>query len=190
MFVIALSGKQRSGKSELAAALSRNLVIPVVACADSIKEEFLAKHPEVSSTQLEDQKHLYRQELIDIGSEKRIFRSEYWIERVLVEAAHKDRHRIVIVPDMRLRAEYEYVKTCFPNLTVRLSVPHEILQVRAGGNLTCEDDPTECELDDHLIPWDLRLDNSDRSRFYENIKTVEERLKFILLKRMNQAQLA
>lgn len=181
MFVIAFSGKQRSGKDTIATVLSKRLHIPVVACADEIKRTFLHQHPELTLEQLEQNKAEYRPELIRIGEDGRMFRKEHWLENVLIHAQRDLKHSIVIVSDLRLRAEYEFLKTYYPCLLIRLVVEDDIRRTR--GVLSCENDPTETELDQSDLFWDLRLDNSCQERIYKNVETIIERLEMVLVKK-------
>lgn len=149
--IIAISGKQLSGKDTLAKVLLEQLPnFKRVGLGDAIKAE-LAKRKNISVEELETNKHLYRVELIDLGNWGRN-RDEglYWIKKVVQHDGN------IIVPDTRVKKEFDAFKS-YGALMVRVESDKENRLKR--GTLVKEDDPTECALD-NITNWDVIIYNN------------------------------
>lgn len=149
--ILAISGKQLSGKDYLTKLLLQQLPdFKRVGLGDAIKME-LAKQKGITFEELEANKHIYRPELIALGNQGReLDDGLYWVNKVLENDGN------LIVPDMRVSREFEAFKNNGA-LMIRVNCDRNIRAAR--GTLVKENDPTECNLDDR-IDWDFIIDNS------------------------------
>lgn len=151
--IIAISGKQLSGKDLVTKLLLEILPdFKRVGLGDAIKMEFACLN-NISLQEVEQNKHLYRTELIALGNKGRTLESGlFWINKVLAVPGN------LIVPDMRVEKEFHTFKANGA-IMVRVEADKEIRAAR--GILVNEDDPTECALD-NIKDWDTVIyNNSD-----------------------------
>lgn len=155
--IVALSGKQFSGKDTVAKILLEKLTsFTRVGIGDAIKIEY-GKQKSLTFDEIETNKSQYREDLIELGNKGRAISPNYWLEKI-VELDFD-----VIVPDMRVKDELEILKKAGA-LTIRVEASKEIRALR--GELVKEDDPTETALDD-VSDWDFVIRNDSS---YDDLK--------------------
>ncbi|GBF23550.1 phosphomevalonate kinase [Candidatus Gastranaerophilus sp. (ex Termes propinquus)] len=155
--IIAVSGKQYSGKDTVAKlVLEKFPNFRRVGIGDAIKLEYGKKHG-LSFEEIERDKHLHRADLIALGNWGREQDPHFWLKKI-VELEYN-----IIVPDMRVMEELNIFKR---ENAFLLRVEASTESRSARGQIACEGDRTECELDDHSS-WDYVLDNSSD---YEALK--------------------
>jgi phosphomevalonate kinase len=166
--LIAISGKQLSGKDYLAKLLLQKLpVFKRVGLGDAIKME-LAGRKSLSVQEIEANKHLYRPELIELGNEGRnLEEGLYWVRKVLSVPGN------LIIPDMRMPREFEAFKSAGA-VMVRVEADYNTRAAR--GTLVKEDDPTEKALD-NMSGWDFVIDNNNGVHNLE--KQIEHIIKYV-----------
>lgn len=149
--IIAISGKQLSGKDFLAKYLLNKLPgFARVGLGDAIKIEF-AKSKGITVEEVEQNKHTYRPDLIALGNKGRSMDNGlYWLNKVLEYPGN------IIVPDMRVQKEFDTFKNNNA-IMVRVDCNRDIRASR--GQLVKENDPTECALD-NVTNWDIIIDNN------------------------------
>lgn len=155
--IIALSGKQFSGKDTVAKILLEKLSnFTRVGIGDAIKIEY-GRQNGLTFEQIEENKAQHRPGLIELGDKGRAISPLYWLEKII--ALEYD----VIIPDMRLPQELQILKDAGA-ITIRVEASREIRALR--GTLVKEDDPTETSLDT-ITDWDFVI-NNDSS--YDDLK--------------------
>lgn len=155
--IIILSGKQYSGKDTVAKILLENLTnFKRIGLGDAIKIEYSEKTG-ISFEEIEKNKHLYRQDLINLGNQRRSEDKDYWIKKVIKMPGN------IIVPDVRVKRELEFFKEANA-YTIRVDASREIRSAR--GTLVGETDVTEVDLDD-INDWDYVISNNST---YEALK--------------------
>lgn len=148
--IIAISGKQYSGKDVLAHLLLERLPdFKQVPLAGAIKQAYAAQH-HISVEEVEANKAQHRPGLIALGDWGRAQDPDYWIKQVLEQPGRK------IISDVRLQREYDLLRAQGAFL-IRLNADRAIRAQR--GLIVNEDDPTECALDD-ITDWDAILTNN------------------------------
>ena len=161
--IIVFSGKQYSGKDTVAKILLENLKdFKRIGLGDAIKIEY-GKTIGKTFDEIEAEKHLYRAELIKFANEKRAMDKDYWIKKIV---EYPDN---VIVPDMRVKREYEFFKSQGAYM-IRVEASVEARSKR--GTLVKADDPTETALDD-VNDWDYIIYNESD---YETLKENTQKL--------------
>ena len=157
--IITFSGKQYSGKDTAAKILMEELRdYKRCAMGDIIKIEYGKKH-NLTYEEIENNKAIYRQGLIDLGNWGRAQSPDYWLEKIIAQEGK------IVVTDVRIKHEYEVFKKAGA-LTIRVEAGREIRESR-GGKLIGEDDVTEVDLD-NVQDWDFVIDNN---KDYETLKT-------------------
>lgn len=166
--IIILSGKQFSGKDTVAKILLDYLDgFKRIGLGDAIKLEYGEKKG-LTFSEIEKNKPLYRQDLIDLGNFRRNQDSDYWIKKVIAMEGN------IIVPDVRVKRELEYFKEANA-FKIRVESNKEIRAQR--GTLTSENDLTETDLDD-VKDWDYVIfNNSDYKNLQEESIQLAERIK-------------
>lgn len=155
--IIILSGKQYSGKDTVAKILLENLTnFRRIGLGDAIKIEYSEKSG-VAFEEIEKNKHLYRQDLIDLGNKRRSEDKDYWIKKVIKMEGN------IIVPDVRVKRELEFFKDANA-VSIRVDATRETRSSR--GKLVGETDITEVDLDD-VNDWNFRISNDST---YENLQ--------------------
>ncbi len=160
--IIIFSGKQYSGK-DTAAKIMLNDMPNFRRCAigDIIKITYGKEHG-ITYEEIEKNKPLYRQGLIDLGNWGRAQSPDYWLQKILEQDGN------IIVTDVRVPHEYEVFKNAGA-ITIRVETERELREQR-GGQLIGEDDVTEIGLDD-VKEWDYVIDNNSD---YESLKKQVE----------------
>ena len=146
--IIVISGKQYSGKDTLAKILLEKMSdFTRVGIGDAIKIEY-AKRINSTFEEIESNKHLYREDLIELGNWGRAQDKEYWLKNL----ANMDK---IIVPDLRVEDELEFFKKKNAFL-IRVNSSFENRAKR--GTIVNPNDNTEVALDNYNS-WNLVIDN-------------------------------
>ena len=155
--IIILSGKQYSGKDTVAKILLQNLTnFRRIGLGDAIKIEYAEKCG-ITFEEIEKNKHLYRQDLINLGNKRRSEDKDYWIKKIINTEGN------IIVPDVRVKRELEFFKLANA-ISIRVDATRETRSAR--GKLVGESDVTEIDLD-NVTDWDFRISNNST---YENLQ--------------------
>lgn len=155
--IIILSGKQYSGKDTVAKILLENLTnFKRIGLGDAIKIEYSEKTG-IPFEEIEKNKHLYRQDLINLGNQRRSEDKDYWIKKVIAQEGN------IIVPDVRVKRELEFFEA-ENAYKIRVEASRETRSAR--GQLVGETDVTEVDLDD-IKDWDCIISNNST---YENLQ--------------------
>ena len=161
--IIVLSGKQYSGKDTVAKILLENLTnFKRIGLGDAIKLEYSEK-TNIPFEEIEKNKHLYRQDLINLGNKRRSEDKDYWIKKVISQPGN------IIVPDVRVKRELEFFKA-ENAFTIRVEASRETRSQR--GKLVGETDDTEVDLDD-VKDWNYVISNNST---YENLQAESLKL--------------
>lgn len=157
--LIIFSGKQYSGK-DTAAKILMEAMPDYRRCAmgDIIKLEY-GKQNNLTYEEIEQNKTLYRQGLIELGNWGRQQSPDYWLEKIIAQEGN------IVVTDVRIKHEYEIFKSAGA-ISIRVEADRNIREAR-GGKLIGEDDVTEVDLD-NIQDWDFVLDNN---KDYETLKS-------------------
>lgn len=157
--IIIFSGKQYSGK-DTAAKILMEAMPDYRRCAmgDIIKMEYGRQH-NLTYEEIEKNKTLYRQGLIDLGNWGRQQSPDYWLEKIIAQEGN------IVVTDVRIKHEYEIFKKAGA-ISIRVEADRDVRESR-GGKLIGEDDVTEVDLD-NIQDWDFVIDNNTD---YETLKT-------------------
>ena len=118
--------------------------------------------------EIEKNKPLYRQDLINLGNWGRSQDPDYWLKKILEQDGN------IMVTDVRVPHEYEIFKQAGA-ISIRVEASRETRLKR--GNLVGENDITETGLD-NITDWDYVIDNnSDYDTLLKNAKKLIEELK-------------
>ena len=155
--IIIFSGKQYSGK-DTAGKIMLDALPDFRRCAmgDIIKITYGKQH-NLSFEEIEKNKPLYRQGLIDLGNWGRAQNPDYWIKKIIEQEGN------IIVTDVRVPHEYEVFKGAGA-ISIRIEATREVRASR--GVLVGENDITEVGLDD-VKDWDYVIENNSD---YETLK--------------------
>ena len=125
MGIIIFSGKQYSGK-DTAAKILMEAMPSYKRCAmgDIIKLEYGKQHG-LSYQEIEKNKSLYRQGLIDLGNWGRSQSPDYWIQKIIAQNGN------IVVTDVRLKHEYNVFKAAGA-ISIRVEASREIREARGG----------------------------------------------------------
>ncbi len=161
--IIIFSGKQYSGK-DTAAKIMLEAMKDYRRCAmgDIIKITY-GKEKNLSYEEIEKNKPLYRQDLINLGNWGRAKDPDYWLKKILEQEGN------IIVTDVRVPHEYEVFKNAGA-ITIRVEATRETRSKR--GTLIGENDITETGLD-NIKDWDFIIDNNGD---YEALKNNVEKI--------------
>ena len=162
--VIIFSGKQYSGKDTMA-KIMLDLMPDFRRCAigDIIKLTY-GKEKGLSFEEIEQNKAIYRLDLIKLGNWGREQHPDYWLHKILEQNGN------IMVTDVRVPHEYEVFKNAGA-ITIRVEASRQT-RLNRGGSLSGEDDVTETGLD-HIKDWDYIIDNDSD---YENLKTQTKQI--------------
>ncbi len=161
--IIILSGKQYSGKDTVAKILLENLTnFKRIGLGDAIKIEYSEKTG-IPFEEIEKNKHLYRQDLINLGNKRRSEDKDYWIKKVIKMPGN------IVVPDVRVKRELEFFEEAGA-YKIRVEASRETRSSR--GNLVGETDITEVDLD-NVKNWDYVIHNDST---YENLQAESIKL--------------
>ena len=155
--IIIFSGKQFSGK-DTAAKILLEAMPEYRRCAmgDIIKLTY-GKEKGLTYEEIEKNKPIYRQDLINLGNWGRAQHPDYWLNKIVEQEGN------IVVTDVRVEHEYEVFKTAGA-ISIRVEASRETRSKR--GELVGETDITEVGLD-HITDWDFIIDNNSD---YENLK--------------------
>ena len=155
--IIFFSGKQYSGK-DTAAKILMEAMPEFRRCAmgDIIKLSYGKKYG-LTYEEIENNKSLYRQGLIELGNWGRSQHPDFWLHKILEQEGN------IIVTDVRVPHEYEVFKNAGA-IKIRVEATRDTRALR--GKLIGEDDITEIGLDD-INDWDYVVENNSD---YENLK--------------------
>ena len=149
--ILVISGKQYSGKDTLAEILLSKLVdYRRVGLGDAIKLEY-SKRKNIAFDEILKNKHLYRNDLIELGNWGRNIDKNYWINKLLG-------YDKIIVPDIRLRYEADFFKKAGAFL---IRVESDYINRSRRGVIVNNNDITEVDLDNYS-KFDITVyNNSD-----------------------------
>ena len=155
--IIIFSGKQYSGK-DTAAKIMLNEMPDFKKCAmgDIIKLTY-GRDKGLTYEEIEKNKSIYRQDLIDLGNWGRAQHPDYWLNKIIEQEGN------IIVTDVRVPHEYEVFKNAGA-VAIRVEASRETRASR--GELIGENDITETGLD-NIKNWDYIIDNNSD---YEHLK--------------------
>lgn len=160
--IIVISGKQYSGKDTLAKMLLDKLPeFKRIGIGDSIKIEY-AKRNNITFEEIEKNKHLYRNNLIELGNWGRKISDDFWLKNLV-------QYDKIIVPDVRVMAELNFFKAQGAFL-VRVEASEDNRKKR--GILVNKDDATETALDNYKN-WNLIVQNNSD---YEALKKEADKV--------------
>lgn len=162
--IIIFSGKQYSGK-DTAAKIMLDLMPDFHRCAmgDIIKLTY-GKEKGLSYEEIEKNKPIYRQDLINLGNWGREQHPDYWLKKILEQDGN------IMVTDVRVQHEYDVFKNAGA-IAIRVEASRQA-RLSRGGSLTGENDVTEIGLD-HIKNWDYIINNNSD---YDNLKTQVSRI--------------
>lgn len=164
--IIVFSGKQYSGKDTAGKVFLEELSgYKRCAMGDIIKLEY-GRLNGLSYDEIEANKALYRQGLIELGNWGRAQSPDYWLEKIISQKGK------IIVTDVRVPHEYDVFKAAGA-VMIRIEASRDVRAKR--GTLVGESDITEVGLDD-VTDWDYVVENnSDYETFRANLlKIIEE----------------
>lgn len=161
--IIIFSGKQYSGKDTLAKILLDEMPeFKRCAMGDIIKLEYGKQH-NLTYDEIEQNKSIYRQGLIDLGNWGREQSPDYWLQKIIEQDGN------IMVTDVRVPHEYKTFKNAGA-ISVRVECSREIRASR--GKLIGETDITEVGLDD-VTDWDYIITNESS---YEDLQVKAKEL--------------
>ena len=156
--IIIFSGKQYSGKDTVAKILLAQMPdFKRFAMGDVIKIEY-GKQKVLTYEEIEKNKPIYRQDLIDLGNWGRSIDPDYWLKKIISQDGN------IMVTDVRVPHEYEIFKSAGA-VAIRVEATREVRAKR--GELVGEADITEIGLD-NITGWDFVIENNSD---YETLKT-------------------
>lgn len=167
MTIIIFSGKQYSGK-DTAAKIMLEQMPDFRRCAmgDIIKLTY-GKEKGLTYEEIEKNKPLYRQDLIDLGNWGRSQSPDYWLNKIIEQDGN------IIVTDVRVPHEYEVFKRAGA-ISIRVEASRDVRASR--GELIGETDITEVGLD-HITDWDYVIENnSDYETLKEKVSKIIKKL--------------
>lgn len=155
--IIIFSGKQYSGKDTAAKIMLKHMPdYRRCAMGDIIKLTY-GKKNNLTYEEIEKNKPLYRQDLIDLGNWGRAQDPDYWLKKIIEQDGN------IIVTDVRVPHEYEVFKNAGA-IAIRVEATR---QTRASrGELVGENDITEVGLD-NVNNWDFVIDNNSNYELLE-----------------------
>lgn len=165
--IIIFSGKQYSGK-DTAAKIVLEAMPDFKRCAmgDIIKLTY-GKEKGLTYEEIEKNKPIYRQDLINLGNWGRAQDPDYWLKKILEQDGN------IIVTDVRVPHEYEVFKNAGA-VAVRVEASRETRAQR--GELVGETDITETGLD-NITDWDFVIDNnSDYVNLHNQVEDIIRKL--------------
>ena len=156
--IIIFSGKQYSGKDTVAKIMLAEMPdYHRCAMGDIIKLTYGAQKG-LSYDEIEKDKPLYRQDLIDLGNWGRAQDADYWLKKIIEQNGN------IMVTDVRVPHEYEVFKSAGA-VSIRVEAKRDIRASR--GQLIGETDITETGLD-NITDWDYVIENNSD---YDTLKT-------------------
>ena len=168
--LIVFSGKQFSGKDTVAKILLERLTsFKRIGIGDAIKMMY-SKKTGLTLEEIEQNKSVYRQDLIDLGDWGRAQDPDYWLNSIVAYEGN------TIVTDIRVKHELDLFRS-HGAFAIRVEATEEARSKR--GVLASKDDATETQLDS-ITDWDYVIENNDGyEQLLENtellIKTIKEK---------------
>ena len=161
--IIIFSGKQYSGKDTVAKIMLAAMPdFRRCAMGDIIKLTYGKEH-NLTYDEIEKNKPIYRQDLINLGNWGRSQDPDYWLKKIIEQDGN------IMVTDVRVPHEYETFKNAGA-IAIRVEASRETRMSR--GELIGETDVTEVGLDD-IKDWDYVIENNSD---YETLKSKVEKL--------------
>lgn len=166
--IIIFSGKQYSGKDTVAKIMLEAMPdYKRCAMGDIIKLTY-GEQKGLSYDEIEKNKAIYRQDLINLGNWGRSQDPDYWLKKIIGQEGN------IMVTDVRVQHEYDVFKKAGA-ITIRVEASRDTRKER--GKLIGEDDVTEIGLD-HVKDWDYVIDNnSDYETLKNKVNRVIEKIK-------------
>lgn len=168
MTIIIFSGKQYSGKDTVAKIMLEKMPnFRRCAMGDIIKLTY-GKQKGLTYEEIEKNKALYRQDLINLGNWGREQNPDYWLEKIIAQDGN------IMVTDVRVPHEYEVFKKAGA-ISIRIEATRESRASR--GELVGENDITETGLD-NITDWDYVIQNNSdyktlKEKVFELINKIE-----------------
>lgn len=168
--LIVFSGKQFSGKDTVAKVLLERLTsFKRIGIGDAIKMMY-SKKTGLTLEEIEKNKPVYRQDLIDLGDWGRTQDPDYWLNSIVAYEGN------TIVTDIRVKHELDLFRS-HGAFAIRVEATEEARSKR--GVLASKDDATETQLD-NITDWDYVIENNaGYEELLENtealIKTIKEK---------------
>lgn len=155
--IIIFAGKQYSGKDTVAKIMMQEMPeYKRFAMGDVIKLEY-GQQKGLTCEEIEKNKPVYRQDLIDLGNWGRSQHPDYWLKKIISQSGK------IMVTDVRVQHEYNVFRQAGA-IAIRVEANREVRASR--GELIGENDVTEVGLD-HIKDWDFVIENNST---YENLK--------------------
>ena len=169
--IIVFSGKQFSGKDTVAKIILNEFSnFKRIGIADAIKMQYSQKTG-LSIEEIEKNKPIYRQDLIDLGDWGRAQHPHFWLNSIIAYEGD------TIVTDLRVKDELNLFKE-HGAFTVRVEASENVRATR--GQLASKNDATETGLDD-VDDWDFVIHNEGTyEELVENTKELIEKIKEII----------
>lgn len=167
--IIIFSGKQYSGKDTVAKIMLEAMPdYKRCAMGDIIKLTY-GKQKGLTYDEIEKNKPVYRQDLINLGNWGRAQDPDYWLKKIIEQDGN------IMVTDVRVPHEYEVFKNAGA-ASIRVEASRETRMQR--GTLIGEIDITETGLD-NITDWDYVIDNNSdyetlKTKTYELTKKIKE----------------
>ena len=166
--LIVFSGKQFSGKDTVAKILLERLTsFKRIGIGDAIKMMY-SKKTGLSLEEIEQNKSVYRQDLIDLGDWGRAQDPDYWLNSIVAYEGN------TIVTDIRVKHELDLFRS-HGAFSIRVEATEEARSKR--GVLASKDDATETQLD-VITDWDYVIENNEGyEELLVNVETLIDTIK-------------
>ena len=166
--IIIFSGKQYSGKDTVAKIMLAEMKdYKRCAMGDIIKLTY-GEQQGLTYEEIEKNKPLYRQDLINLGNWGRAQDPDYWLKKIVEQDGN------IMVTDVRVPHEYEVFKNAGA-ITIRVEASRDTRASR--GELVGENDITEVGLD-NIKNWDYIIENnSDYETLKEKVFAIIKKIK-------------
>ena len=166
--IIIFSGKQYSGKDTVAKIMLAEMTdYKRCAMGDIIKLTY-GEQKGLTYEEIEKNKPLYRQDLINLGNWGRAQDPDYWLKKIVEQDGN------IMVTDVRVPHEYEVFKNAGA-ITIRVEASRDTRASR--GELVGENDITEIGLD-NIKDWDYIVENnSDYETLKEKVFAIIKKIK-------------
>lgn len=166
--IIIFSGKQYSGKDTVAKIMLAEMKnYKRCAMGDIIKLTY-GEQKGLTYEEIEKNKPLYRQDLINLGNWGRAQDPDYWLKKIIEQDGN------IMVTDVRVPHEYEVFKNAGA-ITIRVEASRETRASR--GELVGENDITEVGLD-NIKDWYYVIENnSDYETLKEKVYAIIQKIK-------------
>lgn len=166
--IIIFSGKQYSGKDTVAKIMLNQMPeYKRSAMGDIIKLTY-GSQKGLTYEEIEKNKPIYRQDLINLGNWGRSQDPDYWLKKIIEQDGN------IMVTDVRVPHEYEVFKNAGA-ISIRVEASRETRASR--GELIGETDITEVGLD-YINNWDYVIENnSDYETLKEKVFTIIKKIK-------------